>query len=334
MASSGINIFDRSLKALARMYTASFIQLVLPNAQVQLQGTPETVELSLPVRPVDFVQRVLHDDQEKLIHLEFQLQHELDFPGRICEYHGGLRQQFKLPVLSFAIYLRRRQKAIPNEYTEKVDDVVINRFSYPVVKLWDYADAIRRGEYPGLVPLLIMLVEEPTEQILTEERELILAEPDKQKQADLLSTAITIAAGYFDREFLMRFFQREIEIVKQASIIEDWLEESWEEGLEKGIEEERNRWLSTQKSVVISILCRLFSVPDDDIVQIDKQLSTILDPQLIKEAVDHALTMTTLADFQGWLTEKTTIHTAPSDAVRSNGTDVNGTNSSGTISTE
>ncbi len=80
MESSRINIFDRALKIIARSNVETFLSLALPGETLEPTGTPETVELSLAVRPVDFVQRVVHEGEEKIVHLEFQLEHRDDFP--------------------------------------------------------------------------------------------------------------------------------------------------------------------------------------------------------------------------------------------------------------
>ncbi|HIE27232.1 TPA: hypothetical protein EYP66_08095 [Candidatus Poribacteria bacterium] len=82
---------------------------------------------------------------------------------------------------------------------------MINCFSYQILKLWEYEKEIRAGKFPALAPLLAMLVENPTEETLIEERELILQEKDERKRAHLLAAAVTIASRYFERDFLWEF---------------------------------------------------------------------------------------------------------------------------------
>ncbi len=305
---SGINIFHRALKVIARSNVEALLELALPGQRVEPVGTLETVELSLAVRPVDFVQRVRHEDEEKLVHMEFQLEHRDEFPVRMCEYHGGLSQQFRLPVLSFAIYLRRREKPIPNVYATRVGDVVVNRFEYPVIKLWEHAASIERGDLPGLAPLLVMLVQEPTEQTLRRERELILSTQAQPVRGELLSTALTLAARYFDKEFLLRFFREEMEMIKGSSIIEEWIREGMERGREEGLEEglERGRG-----EAVLSILRKRFSPTADDLLDLAQQLEEIDDLSTLAAAVEAALDSHTLADFQRWLAEHNDSHPTP-----------------------
>ena len=140
-----------------------------------------------------------------------------------------------LPVISLVLYLRPRQSELPSAYQVVLGERVVNRFSYSTLKLWDYTDAIRQGQYPGLAPLLTMLVPEPDARLLAEERELIRREPDERKRAEQLLLAITVASRYFEKEFLWRFFREEVEQMRESTIVEDWVQEGLEKGLQQGL---------------------------------------------------------------------------------------------------
>jgi len=232
-----ISTFDRTLKILARNHADLFLRLAFPAVEARLVGTLENVELSLPVKPVDFVHRIVHDGQEYLFHLEFQLVHDPDLPRRVCAYYGMLTEQFKLPVVTLVLYLRPRQAPVPAAYVVRLGAQEINRFSYPVLKLWDYASQIRSGQLRALAPLLVTLVEDPQPAVLAEERALILAEPDAQRRADLLALAVTLGAPYFEPAFLWRFFREEVEQMRTATFIDEWLQESLEKGFQQGTQQ-------------------------------------------------------------------------------------------------
>ncbi|HDN80829.1 MAG TPA: hypothetical protein ENG33_10250 [Chloroflexi bacterium] len=233
------NIFDRVLKIIARDYAELFLQLAFPGLGLRLVETLENVELALPERRVDFIHRVEWEDEEYLLHLEFQLRHRADFPRRMCHYSAMLSLQLGEPVLSLALYLEPRKRPIPNEYVVKVGDTVINSFTYPVLKLWEFRDEVWQGKYRELAPLLISLVEEPTPQVLAREKELILAEEDRRKRANLLAAAVTVASRYFEKDFLWDFFREEVEEMRHASFIEDWLEKERAQSLQQGIQQGR-----------------------------------------------------------------------------------------------
>ena len=301
-----INIFDRSLKVIARSHADLFLRLVLHNTAIQLIGQPENVELSLPVQPVDFVHRTLIAEQEHLLHLEFQLDHFADFPRRMCHTHGALTQQYKVPVLSIALYLNYRESPIPNEYIVQLDKTVINRFTYPVVKLWEYTEQIRNGQLRELAPLLVMLVDQPDAQILQVERELILAEPDDEKRADLLAVAVTLAARHFDREFLRRFFREELVQMQYATLIDEWLEEAVEKAVQEAEVKATAKGMAEgmHDRAIVSILRILIVRFGIDAAQQDNtrsKLDAVSDLSKLDEAEDRALLAFTYAEFAGHL---------------------------------
>lgn len=285
-----INLFDRTLKIIGRNYADLLLQLAFPDIPARLVGTLENVELSLPVRPVDFVHRIEHAQQEYILHIEFQLEHEADFPRRMHSYHGALTEQFKLPVLTLVLYLRPRSSPLPNEYTVCLGNHVVNRFSYPVLRLWDYVEEIRSGRYRQLAPLLVTLVPTPDERILREERELIMAEPAGRKRADLLALAVTVASRYFDKAFLWQFFREEVEQMKESSFVEDWIEEGIERGRQTGI-------MQTQRENILQILQARFNLSPQQGESLAQRLEAIDDPTRLKTLVDCALRDVTLTDF-------------------------------------
>ena len=229
-----INIFDRTLKIIARDHAEVFLKLAFPGEKITLVGTLENVELSLPEERVDFVHEIQYNGEEYLLHIEFQLQHKKDFPKRVFVYSAELTSQFDKPVISLALYLARRESPIPESYTVCLGKDVINQFSYPVLKIWDYEAEIRLGKLRELAPLLTMIVKEPTVETLEEERQLILREKDDNKRGRLLATAITIASRYFERDFLWQFFREEVEQMREVPFISDWIKEAEEEGTRRG----------------------------------------------------------------------------------------------------
>jgi len=285
-----INIFDRTLKIIARNYADLLLRLAFPDVPVRLVGTLENVELSLPVRAVDFVHRVEYETQEYILHLEFQLEHQAGFPQRMCGYYGALTEQFEQPVMTLALYLKPRRSAIPNEYVVTLGEQVVNRFTYPVIPLWDYVEEIRSGQYRELAPLLTMLVREPGPDLLREERELIRREPDEQRRADLLALAVTIATRYFDKAFLWRFFREELEQMREATFVEEWIQE----GVEQGHQQGRQQGLQEN---ILQVLRARFGLSRQREEPLANQLETIDDLDALRDLFNHALLDITLTDF-------------------------------------
>ncbi|MGQ9532469.1 MAG: Rpn family recombination-promoting nuclease/putative transposase [Desulfotomaculales bacterium] len=240
-----VNVIDRSLKALARRYPESFVRVVLGSTEGVAVATIQNPEINLPERRLDFVYALQAHGGEYLLHLEFQLTHEPDLPERMLLYHALLTAAYRRPVISAVIYLRRRDyRHLPEAYTVSFRGQPVNTFAYRVVKLWEYREAIATGELRGLAPLLVLLAPKGGEQAaLATTRELILAIEDQRERADALSVAITVAARHFTRDFLFKFFREEIEMLQEASIVQEWINEGLAKGLEKGLAEglERGR---------------------------------------------------------------------------------------------
>ena len=230
MASRQINLFDRVMKILGRHYAESFLKLAFPDTDFQLVGTLENVEITLPDRRADFLHRLQVDGEEYLLHFEFQLQHRTDYPRNVFTFSGGLTDQHQKPTITIVLYLERRESDPPSEYVVQIGEWVIHRFTYPIIKLWDYTDRIRSGELREFAPLLIMLEPEKTEAVLHQEKELILQETHPQKRADSLATAVMIASRYFELEWLWEFFGEEVEQMRESGFITDWIEDGIQQG--------------------------------------------------------------------------------------------------------
>ncbi len=238
-----INLFDRVMKILGRHYAESFLKLAFPDTDFQLVGTLENVEITLPDRRADFLHRLRVEGEEYLLHFEFQLQHRTDYPRNVFTFSGGLTDQHQKPTITIVLYLERRESDPPSEYVVQIGEWVIHRFTYPIIKLWDYTDRIRSGELREFAPLLIMLEREKTEAVLHQERELILQETHPQKRADSLATAVMIASRYFELEWLWEFFGEEVEQMRESGFITDWIEEGIQQGLEQALQQEKQSFL-------------------------------------------------------------------------------------------
>ena len=302
-----INVFDRVLKVLARNYAERFLELALPDVPLRLAGTLENVELAIPEERVDFVHRVMWEEQEYLFHIEFQTEHRADMPERLFVYSALLTKQTGLPVITLVVYLARREAPLPSAYQVQVGNVVLNRFEYPVVKLWEYADEIAAGRWPELAPLLVTLVKEPDEAVLARERELILREEDRYRQADLLACAVTIGARYFDKEFLWKFFREEVEMMREATFIDEWLEEKLEQGLQQGLQQGFQQGKrQTQQRLLLRILRHRFGeVP----LRLEERLGVLTAEQL-ETLTDLALDVPDLGEFSA-VVENLTIAVQP-----------------------
>src|SRR5436190_8383301 len=106
-----------------------------------------------------------------------------------------------------------------------------NEYRFHTLRLWEHANRIRGGELPELAPLLVLCEDVPTEQTLQEERQLILGLPvDPSVRTELLAVAQTVGSRYFPRHVLERLFQEELQMLKEASFIDEWIEQGRAQG--------------------------------------------------------------------------------------------------------
>lgn len=296
----GLRLYDQVLKVLGREYPEALLRLAFPGLDIELVGTILNVEITLPEQRVDFVHEVAFEDEEYILHIEFQTEHRPNFPQRMFEYSAALTRLFQKPVLSLAVYIRPRRKAPPAEYRVKLGEHPVNRFTYPVVKLWEYRDRIWTGEFRELAPLLLELVEEKSEAVLVREKELILQERDKKKRGTLLATAVTIASRYFERDFLWRFFREEVEAMKEAPFIVDWIEEGiqkgYQQGMQKGLQQGLQQGVKRGALKLLRrvVVRRFNALP----AWLDDGLSEKLSEDVLDYLLDLALDSETLEEFE------------------------------------
>ncbi|WP_406678001.1 Rpn family recombination-promoting nuclease/putative transposase [Moorella sp. ACPs] len=233
-----MQVIDRSIKVLARQYPETFIKLVLGKDTGWEYQTMENPEINIPEKRLDFVYEIEQNDNKYLLHLEFQLRHEKEVPARIFKYSAYLTESYRLPVIPVVIYLEKRNyRRLPDAYIVEVNNKVVSRFTYQVIKLWEYEQDIAGGKLKELAPLLVLLKDNRDVALLEYTRKLILEEKDIKRRADSLSVAISVAERYFDREILLNIFREEFKmLLKESSFVQEWYNEGLQKGLRDGME--------------------------------------------------------------------------------------------------
>src|SRR5205085_10339459 len=99
-----------------------------------------------------------------------------------------------------------------------------NRHYFEAIRRWEHAERIRAGDLAGLAPLLVLCADTPRETTLLRERELILGlDVPRPVRADLLAVATMVGTRYFSRELLYELFREEMEMLKEATFIDEWI---------------------------------------------------------------------------------------------------------------
>jgi predicted transposase YdaD len=221
------NLIDRSLKVLIRRVAPAFFRL----AGVSVDPatiSPGDVSVNLPEHRADQVFLVgdTTDPSRWALHLEYQLQPDARVLRGWLLKNAALTMQLEVPVILTVVYLAKGDRAtFPTCYTATGGGLT-NEYRFHTIHLWEHADRIRSGELQELAPLLVLCEDKPTERTLREERKLILdLEAPQPVRAELLAVAAMVGTRYFARSLLERLFQEEMEMLKEVSFIEEWIQE-------------------------------------------------------------------------------------------------------------
>lgn len=230
------NSIDRSLKELVRRAPGAFLRLLGIDAD---SARPADVSVNLPEYRADQVFLIGPDDAPDrwALHLEYQLQADpRELRGWFLK-NAGLTAQLQMPVLLAVIYLTRGgRRSFPKRYRAEAGGLT-NEFRFHTIHLWEHAARIRSGELAELAPLLVLCEDEPTVETLFEERDLIRAlEAPRERKADLLGLALTVAARRFDMRLLADIFREELEMIREATFVDEWIREAAEKAAEEATE--------------------------------------------------------------------------------------------------
>jgi predicted transposase YdaD len=280
-------LIDRSVKALIRAVPGAFFRLAGVQAR---EYRFEDVTLNLPEFRADHVLIVglEGDPVSRAIHLEYQFQPDRSVLPNWLLKRAALAVRLGVPVVLVVIYLTKgKYQRFPRSVTDEVG-TLRNEFRFHTIRLWEHVERIRGGDLPELAPLLVLCEDEPTERTLQEERRLILGlEVTPVVRAELLAVALTAGLRYFGRDLLETVFREELQMLKQASIIQDWLDEALKEGEARG---EAKR----AQEILIELLRRRFGeIPPDLLARIERE-----GPEWCQESVLRAAETGSLEGFR------------------------------------
>jgi hypothetical protein len=188
----------------------------------------EDVSVNLPEFRADQVLIIgpADDPGRWAIHLEYQLEPDARLLRSWRLKNAALSEQLGIDVLMVVIYLSPGgYRTFPAEYVQQRGELM-TRFEFSVFRLWEHADRIRSGELAALAPLLVLCEDAPVEETILEEQSLIrVAAVDEDVRIDLLSLAISVATRYLTRDFVFNLFREDMEVLKEAGIVEEWIAE-------------------------------------------------------------------------------------------------------------
>lgn len=207
--------WDDSLKTLVTSNPQYLVSLLFPGAQFL-----ELLNIEMTNRKIyaDLLLKIRWQEEEIIVHVEFQRHADKDMPKRVWEYNALSTYLYQLPTISFVVYLIEEANIPEPVYIVKVNGKTIHVFFYDNVKLWEMeGDVLKQDGLEGLLPLL-PLTKNGTQHKAIEEMITLLQTAGKQ---DLLPFGYSFAAlllkDVTEKDWLQRRFY----------LMQDILEESW-----------------------------------------------------------------------------------------------------------
>jgi len=208
--------WDDTMKRLIRAHPQHFVSWVLKGA---IFKAALSIELKNWTREADFLLDVIQNDQQMLMHMEFQSSEDEDMAQRLLEYNVLATREHGRPVLSCVIYLRKDSKIAESPLIwELPNGQKVLYFHFIVIKLWDItADELIQTNLTGLLPLVPLTKDGGQYEVIDEVATKLAA----AKEYNLLEYARRFASLVFkegsDHEWLNRRF----------AVYKDILEDSW-----------------------------------------------------------------------------------------------------------
>jgi hypothetical protein len=294
----GMFELDRAMKILAARYPLVFQQLLFgENPEVKFEKVEDSA-INVAEHRSDKIFCYLENGKRKIVNLEFVIQPD---PNDLLRFHiknGLLTASYLVEVVTVIVYLERgRYRTFPNEYVARIGQAS-TKTQFSRILLWEYKDRIRSGEFRELAPLLVLFEEKPTEATLLEEKALIKSVADEQEQSNLLALAIMIAFRKFKEPIIKELFYKEYNMLKEASFVKEWIQESWEKGQQEGQSIGLREGL--RKGQIKIILKQLENILGRVDLELEKRIHSLSDSD-IEKLSEALLRMKNTTDLEEWL---------------------------------
>jgi predicted transposase YdaD len=221
------------MKLLVRQDPQSLVSFLVPGAV--FKGMEDRELQAAPSVTSDTLYRITWQEEQVILHVEFQLKRDPEMGERLWQYNALTRIHTKLPVYSVVIYLVEHKSVVQSPHVVWLPNgQPTQRLDFDTIKLWEVEPyTVEQLGLFGLLPLLPLTKG-------GKNRETVLRMIDKLKER---GTKGLLVAGYAC-SCLAFTTQDELEWLKERFFeMQDMLRDTWvyqeivKEGLEKGKKE-------------------------------------------------------------------------------------------------
>lgn len=276
---------DNICKYISEQYPESFAKWILGEAPT----SADILKTELSVEPIraDFV-ALLHP-QERLLHLEFQVEVITDppMPLRMLDYYVRYRQH-SCPIEQVVIFLKRSTSAAA--YIEQfVDTNTIHR--YRVIRLWEQDPTPLLAD-PALLPLATLAQTDLPDALLKQVASGIDKIEEIEQKRNISACAEVLASLRFNKDFIRQFFREDF--MRESVIYQEIIQEGVEQGLQQGLQQGKRE---EALSYTMRLLTRRLGVV---MPQLQAQIQKLPITQL-EELGEALLDFTDATDLVAWL---------------------------------
>ena len=266
-ASCPHKLTDRFLKDVIERHAKEIISAIFPQSAFRVLSTQLDKEIIVRSREVDKAVLIRTKQGKHIIHFEFYKRYTRAHLRDTFAYAGALTAKYKLDVTTIWLLTKPPSNRARNIglYQAMPFGVPTNQFSFVVVKLWEWFDAILAGE-PGLMPLLPLLPElvaKPDLRLPYRQRDLIQTEKNPKRRAELLFYTIAFNKRHFPKHVIDNLFSnlllenrkmiKEFKDVIETPVLKEIFEEWADEKAEELVRKRENRALQEALLDVLAI---------------------------------------------------------------------------------
>ena len=297
----------RFLNTSFRTYPNDFASFTLGREDVEVLAVIDTEQLTIETHQTDSLIRVRIDNEEVLVHNEFQTTDSTNppMPRRMAGYIGHAIRQHGLPIYSNVIYLRPNAGQRDLGYYIQERPGYLIAIQYRVIRLIEIeGQRILDAGYSGLIPFTPLM--KPPEGMASDawlQQCIYTARTHpiaRSLRADYLAGMVALSELVYESETISNIIFKEgiMDLIRESSLFQSLTQQSRVESFEQGIEQGERK--STLEAI-LDVLEIRFDLRE--VHPLSARISAIDDLQRLKQLLRAAVQVPSLEAFQHLLDE-------------------------------
>ncbi len=300
---------DRVFKAIIALQPNCILDLLFGKERNVVLKEVADPQVNLPELRGDKALVVEENGEERYLLLEAMVHPEPEKLSTFALKALGIQYLQQRATVVVIVYLEKgRYASFPAGFENRAGGFA-NQYQLARVLLWEHESRILSGELKELAPFLALFQEQPDPAIIDKQKELLAQVQDAKLQGDLLALALVIDARSFGYNVVLEKFKKEVNMLKETSIVQEWLDESYKAGEMSGeikgeIKGELEGKIEGKRSLLQTILTQKFGNLAPDLL-LRLQLSN-------NEQLDRLgavlLSLTSIEELRAWLSNGAAEH--------------------------